>query len=429
MCLHIKLHKFSSRTKILEFTEKYNLGRPLGERLRQQHVHLIEHLLELYYLTIQKRRYHGEDVQLGDMLPSFRTNNVQLAKRMNCAERTVRNLRQRLKAAGIIEAETFHGSNSSYEIWLNPDILHLSTKATQNDNAADYFQRPNGQPPRLSLQSLPHTVTSKNLLDTKLLNKLSGALDPPSADSQSVTATPTVENHENPVEKPGEPVDKPQLVADRVPETGYRTSIRKNEDTSPPVAAAPPAIAPTTLDEVLAGLPTREANMLRRVVERMYGTAVNVLYGEWWIAAAERERTLAALAEYLRYAPLANWKNGATEVMERMALVRRWMDKNYPDGAYKLPLPSRYFDVRNPSKAAFVRTKQWFKDHKAAQREIHNRVQLTKAVKEYFRSLEPNAPRSPAETYRRIAQRLNKRDRQLLELFHQQIEQHETATA
>lgn len=447
MCVHIKLHKFRTRTKVLEFVENYNNSlpptasgrRPLGKMLRQQHVHLIEHLVELYYLEIKKARYHGQAPELGDTLPSFRTNNAQLAYRLNCSERTIRGLRKRLKAAGVIEAEHWHGTNSSYEIWLNPDLLHMTTPETDHLNIASQFARPACSRPEFlqkkpagllsaQMKTLPHTVSSKPLLVTTSLNKLSGADSQPAVENQAVTPPDGVEKPQKAGENAGKPVDNQQMSNDGLHKTGYRTGMRNSGNNAPPVAAAPPQKAPETLAEVLAGLPERQALNLDRITQTLYRTAVTTLYRDWWIADAEAERTRARLAEYLRYAPVEKWKAGATEVMERMALVRKWIERNHGDG-YRMNLPSRYFDVRNETKAAFVRTKKWFKDHKAAQREIHNRVLLTKAVREYLASLEPGADVGPAETYRRISQRLNKRDRSLLELFHQQIDQHEPAAA
>ncbi len=434
MCVHIRLHKYKSRSKILDFVDSYNNSLPLtttgrkayGQFLRQQHVHLIEHLLELYYLELKRSRVHGQGPEFGERLPSFRTNNIQLAQRLNCCERTIRGLRARLKEAKVIEAECWHGSNSSYEIWLNPDLLYMSAAETQSENAAEFFARPDGRPASRSLQTLPHTVTSLPVLDTNPLNKLSGAPFTPTTDNQSVTDKQAVENSDSVVDNAEAPVENPHGAADGIPETGYRTSIRKTKDTSPPeLRAAPPQNSPDTLAEVTAGLEHSEQLQLERLVQRMWATARNLLYADWWLADSEVERARARLAEYLRYAPPRNWKAGASEVMERIALVRKWIDRHYPDGDYRMNLPANYFDVRNSTRAGFIRTKQWFREHKASQRAIHDAVQVTKAVKEYLRSLESGAPYGPAEAYRRISQRLNKRDARLLQEFHAKISEHE----
>jgi hypothetical protein len=173
-----------------------------------------------------------------------------------------------------------------------------------------------------------------------------------------------------------------------------------------------------------------DANRLEKLVEVMYRNAITHLFPDWWIADSEAARTKARLAEYLRYAPTENWTRGTNEVLERMILVKRWIDRHHGgEGKYLKLLPSTYFDIRNTGKVSFGNTKSWVKAHRAALAEIHDNVQVTKAVHEYLKSQEPGAKIGPAEAYRRISQRLNKRNNSLLNLFHQQITDHENSTA
>lgn len=452
MCIHINVRKYKTRAKIQEFVQSYNNSlpdtaagrRPLGQMLRQQHVHLIEHLVELLQLEISKTRAMGLGPELGDALPSIRTNTVQLAKRLNCCERTVRGLRDRLKESRVIEAEKWHGTNSGYEIWINRDLLFLASKVTENDNAADFFSVPEitnnyiktettfpGRPAARSVQTLPHTVTSKTPLVTKEVNKESGAAIQPLVDNQAVTVKKDVENPKNNGENTLKKVEKPQNLQ----KTGYLKLVTgpasENPDTSPPVPAAPPKKSPDTLAEVLAGLDRPDALALDRLVQMMTRAAVITLYSDWWIADSEYERIRARLAEYLRYSGKHLWKDGAHQVIERMGLVAKWIKDHYPNGDYKKQLPSIYFDIRNEGKAAFTGTKSWYLRHKEEQRKIHNSILLTKAINEYLRSLEPGAAVGPAEAYRKISQRLNKRDKGLLIKFHNLLQEntHDTAAA
>jgi hypothetical protein len=152
----------------------------------------------------------------------------------------------------------------------------------------------------------------------------------------------------------------------------------------------------------------------------MASVASNVLYADRWICDAEHERMRIALAEYLRYAPASNYVRGANEVVERMHLVRRWIDAGLANGQKRwVPLPAAYFDVRNPQ--GFVATKAWFKKHQQAKVAIKDRELVTKAVNFYLASLRPEATVAPIEAYRRVTQTLGKRKPELVHHFHQEI--------
>lgn len=442
MCVQLRLHKYRSRTKIQEFADKYNNSlplkpngkRPLAKMIRQQHTHLIEHLVELFHLELKKKAALGHLQAPGEDFPSFRTNCVQLAKRMNCSERTARNLRHRLKEAGVIAAEKWHGSNSSVEIWLNPALIHLTLPAEGPQNVATAYRRPTmvsdvaTQAPQVlfldpDLQSLPHTVTSKTFQGTNELNKLSGAHNSTSPDNQSVTEKEGLKSVDNDVKKPQNDVEKAQTGSDQGTTrtgTGYTTSRTPDRNTPPELRAAPPAVSPDAFDEVAAGLTTAQYGKLLNLTERIYRVLIRTLYADRWIAEQERDRTLARIAEYLRYGKPHRWTGGANEIVTRIGLVARYIRDHYRDG-FNMPLPSAYVDIRNNRKVAFVRTKAWYQEHKRKVWEIKNQELLTKAINEYQRSQEQGSTSSPAETYRRIAQRLGKRDQALLSNFHKAI--------
>src|SRR5690606_14719491 len=131
--------------------------------------------------------------------------------------------------------------------------------------------------------------------------------------------------------------------------------------------------------------------------------------GDKWISDEEAERGRARLAEYFTYAHPDGWPGGAAEILERIMLVRKWIERGRKEDKKRwVPLPSDYFDIRN--RTGFRATKKWYKDHTKAKAEIKANELLTKAVKEYLKSREPGAVRGPSETYRRISQRLGKYD-------------------
>ncbi|MEZ4991869.1 MAG: hypothetical protein R2824_15720 [Saprospiraceae bacterium] len=440
----VKWHK--SKKLLESYIERYNTGKRLSEQLRSNHKKLAEYLLHIYRLAIDAENAFGEGIHQNRPLPLLRTNNQQLAAEMGCTDRTIINLRARLKAAGVIKREIFHGTNAQYEIEFSEQVLHLQHKG-EPDNAIHHFV-PGAAPsqqhkpgtaaptPKTGMtKSFRHTVTSTGPVTNQLI-ELSGANFQPEPENQSVVAAQAVGDGGEPVENAPEPVENPQMGIGRVtkPElrTGYETAAPDGQN-SPPVAARPPAedldpvtppeFAPDTVAEALAGLSEAAQTTIRRHLLVIW-TCINLnLYPDKWISEGETERGQARLAEYFTYAHPDGWPGGAAEIIERVMLVRKWIERGRKEDKKRwVPLPADYFDFRNPT--GFRATKKWYKDHMRAKAEIKANELLTKAVKEYLRSHQDGAKYGPSEAYRRIKQRLGKYDQSLLERFHAQIANH-----
>lgn len=437
----LKLGK--SKQLLTDIVKRHNTVHPLRTRLRAAHVGLVEKLLWLYSSHLNKEQAYGPGLQQGAPLPPLRTNNVQLAGLLACSERTVHNLIERLKRSGIVSSKVFRGSNSSYELHLALSVLHIEARGSAPDNVAPLFQAGASQAVFLAakMKSLPHTVSSKEQ-DTKKLNKLDGAGFPQTGAEPGFAGIQHVGNLIGDVENPEKFVENQHPGSEQgtkpaTQRTGYEHA-GTGPVTAPPVAAAPPrrslsgAEAPTptqnepaptlpdTIEEVLAGLPAPDAASIARHVAVMWTAAAHMLYPDRWLADTEADRARAALAEYLRWARPERYSAGADEVLERIALVRRWLERGQAEGKKRwVPLPSGYFDIRNP--AGFAATKPWFKKHIAAKADIKSKELLTKALKQYLRALDGKADAGPAETYRILAQRLGKVSKELTAEFNRQV--------
>ena len=148
--------------------------------------------------------------------------------------------------------------------------------------------------------------------------------------------------------------------------------------------------------------------------------ASSSLYDGFYLNDAEIGRGKARIAEYFVYSDPRRWAAGGNEIIERIGLVRRWILKRKEKGekAY-VTIPSIYFDIR--TEHGFRKTKAWFKAHQKSKIEIQDRAQVTLALKQYRNALLPNSKISPAEAYRRIAQRLGKRGQHLVKDFNKNI--------
>lgn len=448
--------KWAKSKKLLSaHIEYYNQDKPLGDQLRSAHRKLMEYLLYLYSLTLKKKQAIEGPLLPGGALPALYTNNEQLAQEMGCSVRTIQNLRRRLIEADFITGEVWHGSNSSYEVYLSFNTVHLEWRGDPcnvvrnfapfvSENRADEAASaaPAAAPPTKSLR---HTVSRNRTQVTKELIELSGVDDPQTLGFQLETNFSNVESRGKRPKCVENTADNPQLVSNQDTQdtfSGYETGRTQAGD-SPPSCAAPPQEdgeqragrpdpkaknpKPDSLVEVVEGLPDQQVRSIGRHVDVIYNAAIAELYPDKWICDQEKARTRARIAEYFIYAKPERYGAGAAEIMDRIMLVRKWIERGaWQDKKRWVPLPSIYFDYRN-EKNGFTKTKPWYKAHKQAKREFKDNELLTKAMKEYLKSQEDGAAVSPAETYRRIAQRLGKRSKKLLERFHEQINLNEAA--
>ena len=427
-----------SKDLLDKFIADYNQNRPVREQLRANHKALAQYLLFIYSAYLQKEQAYGDKISVDKALPLLRTNNVQLSKAIGCSERTVINLRERLRVAGVITKEVFRGSNASYGVELSASIIYLQEVGNPN-NVIHLF-------PGMA-KSLRHTVTS-TIQVTKELIELSGVDFQQTADFQSNELILAVDKG---VESRGIPenvVEKRQNSSSQGTKQGTGTGYEDDshaKGTPPPVAAAPPkatkgrgvdsvagvpnqprvadpktARPPQNLHEALVDKTKEVADSIRRQVQVIWTCALLNLYDDKWIADEEAERAKAAIAEYFIYTTPDRFSGGAAEIIDRIMLVRGWIERGQAKGERRwVPLPSRYFDFRN--KTGFTATKKWFKGHIKAKADMKAKELVSKAVKEYLRAQEPGAKIGPSETYRRISQRLGKYDSDLLDRFHERI--------
>ncbi|MEL6393357.1 MAG: hypothetical protein AAFR97_11440, partial [Bacteroidota bacterium] len=387
----------------------------LGTKLRTAHQALLDKLLYYYGKQLASVQSYGNWDHNSNTLPSLRTNNKQLSKALNCSTRTIINLRRRLKMAGLI-AEEWRGSNSSYDLWLSLDLLHLETVGDPTNLAPAYL------PP---VKTLRHTVSCTVTRNTNKLNELSGGLSAQVTEDQILLQKSAVDKSSEAAQM----AEKPQNIG-RDTGSGYKASkakpaapTRDQRDTPAKKLrqkGTPQRELPDRLDVVMAHLPRADKHKLQRLSLFMWQAAKTSLYADAWLDERQEELGRIALAEYLAYSSPRLWKSGARQVADRIELVRRWIERRHKAGKKAfVPIPEVYFDFRNEK--GFRVTKSWYLQHRLNLRRIKDQEILTKAVKEYLRSLEDGAAVGPQEALRRCLQRLGKRSPELAERFKEQI--------
>ena len=103
----------------------------LSGQVRQSVTATAKELIRLYGVSLIKANGVGEVDP--NNLPSLKTNNVQLATLSHSSSRTIQRHISKLMEAGVITEKVWHGSNASYEVWINPKILCVTRKKSQNE--------------------------------------------------------------------------------------------------------------------------------------------------------------------------------------------------------------------------------------------------------------------------------------------------------
>lgn len=509
---HLKLGK--SKKLVDDYVLAYNSGRKLNEQLRPGHRQLVEKLLWMYSLELERTQAYAGPISAGSILPVLYTNNAQLARAMGCCRRSIINLLSRLLKSGLVASKDWRGSNTSYALSFNLAVIWLESRQSHPHNAAAGFQPPAPAPgapaqaPQGGVKTLRHTVTGKETRNLKI-NKLSGASCQPAA-----PAAGAQDGAEAPADnrQPG----SVQATTPGTPSTGNEEAGNQ-PGTAPPVAAPPPAQAddltpeaaaaavaaalagpwvapaPTAPDNKTtpapAGLhglndnnkercssdrvrqmitngaePSPDAPIITHIadvldqlppealpekirwhVSTTWSMALTMLWPDSYICSEQREKAQAMLALYFAAAQPHRYADVAAQLRERISLVHRWVTKCRAQGrkAFVPVNAGDWFDPRNPR--GFTVSKAWWLQHTQNRKAIKDKELLTKAVNAYTRALlgiqnDPQAGlqwilekyRLPAEkpwtpvtamqeAFRQITQTLAKRDRSLLEEFHQSI--------
>ena len=445
-----ELHLNKSKKQCLHpYIKEYNAGRSLKERLRLPHIRLVEKLLDMYYERLRTAQGPGRQVLLPNQpLPTLRTSNGALVKAMGdgCTKRTVINYRNRLVKAGLITAAAtykngqrtvnngeWHGTNSSYELHLNPLVMHLQTRQVSENQNVFFLS--------VDVQTFRHIETGNLLQDTNEIINKSGADFSTGIDNQSFKPASDVENGAEVLERPQKPVEKAatesardtkEVAATTTLDTtgaGYKTienpSAGQQPEPSPPSCAAPPRTEPAeelpiSIEEATSHLAQKDRNEVERIGRGLWAYAHKVLYGDKWLSNGVKHDAQVAITEYLAWYTKPGGYAKASQIFKRrIRMVRNWLNncparKNAQLGEITpqaherwIPLPNLYFDMRN-DRNGFHHTQKWYNEQQYKKAKEKRQEALDRAMSQYEKSLLPGAKYGPDQAYRKITQALRK---------------------
>ncbi len=411
----IVIHYSTSFDALQRFIQGYNDSQEeLKSQIRQSVYCTAKEIIRLYgRVLIKANNFQKVDPE---NLPPLRTNNVQLANITNSSSRTIQRHIQRLLEAGIIQHKAWHGTNSSYELWINPLILLARAKldpiktkldlqcAIQKDidkEAVKKRQRSN----------CPHTETCN---PGNINNIIIGVEKSLSLHHPRPTGHATGNDNErcSPSLMSVQPTsyETGNLTGD-TGENGPKNSKGTGENERLRTGQSKEMNAPKSRPERTASLSF--------YVQMLWILAKNVLYRDTFLTERQEQIAKNLLIQWYKPVPDKYLPDVHQIYLERIGLVRKYLNK---DPRRFVQLPYLYFDIKNPN--GFAGTKIWYQKHIKRKNEVRNQLILSNQIRRFVNNekKDPSKRKPPLQLYRECETRVGKLgDPILLQQFHAAI--------
>lgn len=396
----------------------------LSDCVRQATASTARDIIRIYGLFLAK----ANSVQELDInnLPPLRTNNVQLAGMGNASRRTIQRHIGRLMDAGIILKKKWHGTNSSYELWLNPKVIRVGKKPDkevvekrlkERFDRSDEYDRNNEGPEGLTT-GCPHSDSGYNSYAfNNLLIAGENVENPPEKES-SGEVSGYASGHEK---------KRSSLSLTGKSDSGYAVSGHTGEKAGKISGGAAEEAGEKVRAKRAGGQETGEVKSPRTdparsaslnwYVMMLWNLAKNTIYRNTYLTERQVQRAQELL--YLWYEPVADDKLQAVHqvYVERMGLVRKFVERD-PNRRF-VQLPNRYFDPDNPS--GFRGSRKWWQLDQKQKIQVRAKLILHAQIRRYVLNQQkpPHKQKPPLELYRQCEMRVSKlRKPELLDQFH-----------
>ena len=393
----------------------------LSDQVRQSVAATARELIRIYGPALIKANGIGPVDK--DNLPSLRTNNVQLAKLNNCSTRTIHRHINKLLQAGILTKKVWHGTNSSYELWINPKIL-LVTKHTSPSEVKIVEDRPADKNPKTLENSdfepaqstkRPHTDTGNiyNNIVIGVHNPKNESLDAGPRHIGDIAGTLA-----------GCTKKRRELSLTTLNDAGNTIAGNTREKVAKKKEKFRAGFAENmkeAREKVRAGdekqVPQPPENKARSAslsfyVQMLWVLAKNVLYKDVFLT--ERQETIALKLIRKWYEPVADSALSRVHeiYVERIGLVQKYVQKD-PKNRY-VQLPYRYFDPNNQS--GFTGSKPWWKAEEKRKKELQEKLIVSAQIRRFLNNQKKSTEkRKPSlQLYRDCEQRIGKLGKPLL---------------
>lgn len=424
----IVIHYPTAYKALDRFIDTYNESvEKSTARLRTGAVMTAKELIRIYGISLLKTNGYQEIDR--DNLPTLQTNNLQLAKLVKCSSRTIQRHIIKLRAAGIVTSKIFHGSNSNFEVLINPKILLVKEKLPV-DNPKNQFSDRLNPISQNSLKADFSKFQKTNCPDTysgntgKQNNNIIIAVH-----NSELSASDNSGNEKRSSLPLTDFIDSGDLSGNGTGDTGEiakacsekQENIDENKFKNTGEIASR---ADKSGDRNVSPDPARD-NSLTLYTSLLWLMARNLLYKE--VDLTERQILIAKKLIRKLYEPAstANIPNVHQHYVERISLVAKYVRKD-PLNRY-VPLPYKYFDTNNLK--GFVGTKKWYQADQLRKREVERELILKRVIRKYQNNekKEPSKKRPVIQMFRECENTIGKfNDASLTQRFHAAVLQHET---
>lgn len=353
-------------------------------------------------------------------LPALKTNNSQLAKLVKVSTRTIQRHIIKLQESGIITSKRFCGSNSGYELLINPEILLANRNKSPEElkkeleeaklNCIEYQEDI-----KEGATNCPHTYTGNNSYNK---NNLLIGVDNPTSSVQDSTEISNRRQRSS------------LSLTEILHRTGYKTGNILTGNTGEKVCNQNSQVDSSRKDtgeKVPAELPAKNWKhhppqgarraSLEFYAEKLWNLAKTLLYQDTYLTEFQVEQAKKMLIDW--YEPVADkfLPQVHQNYCERIILVKEFIARD-PERHF-VQLPYKYFDTGNPS--GFTGTKAWYRKHQKRKEEVRKKLILHSQIRKFLNNdRKPTEKRrSPLTVYRECETRIGKlKDNALLQMFH-----------
>ena len=413
----IVIHYPTAFKALNAFIDTYNESvQTKKERLKTGAVMTARELIRIYGISLLKANGVKEIKQKD--LPSLQTNNVQLSKLVKCSTRTIQRHLIKLKKAGFISSKVFHGSNSNFELLINPKIMLIKPGRDVNKpelqgkdvNAEVKRTQTFSGVPEAARTKCPHTYSFGNNINNIIIAVHNAfKMDGNNFKRSSLQLTAKKNEGYNRGYKRGYTGEIAPVFSQPAGKIQGAGEIASRVEQSGILSLSPD--------------PAR-SNSLNLYVSLLWMMSRNLLYKD--VDLTDNQVIIAKKLIRKLYDPVATEKLSLTHehYAARIILVSKYLKK---DASRFVQLPYKYFDTNNPT--GFIGTKKWYYDDLKRKREVERELTLSRLIRKYQNNEKKvsDQKKLPLQLFRECENTLGKLgDPTLTQRFHAAVLHYET---
>ncbi len=389
---------FSTVFKALDtFIAQHNTtSDSLSARLRQPVIATARELIRIYGASLLKANRQSSFDPL--KIPSLKTNNVQLATIAHISTRTIQRHLKKLLQANIITQKIWHGSNASYELYLNPKILlinglepvnnsQISVKIEKTKSTDNQFLKKHHR------STCPHTDSSNNSYINNILIGVHKKLDADrkrsslSLTDSNFSCNKTGNNFSRYVEKEGAKENKELGTQGKpgarnfyqVSTENYQTQTYNQHDNDAEKEGKS-LEATEQAKDIVSRFEASSFSSLNFYVDALWKLAKNTLYQNIFLTINQEKRAKELLCLWYEPERAEHLDKVHKVYMERIGLVCKYIAKD-PENRF-VQLPNWYFDPTN--KFGFTGTKVWYENQMRSKQKTRLKLILHAQIRRFL---------------------------------------------